>query len=110
MTRMTKFFAATGLALTMGGMASAQEGVAEDGNVASMDLVGVTCMDFMEADAAAQMDYADAFGVMNAADVELSADAAADVDTIDDDVQAIAAACEGNEAIELLDLEVVGGM
>ncbi|GGL68215.1 HdeA/HdeB family chaperone [Wenxinia marina] len=104
MTHVTKFAAAFGLALTLGGAAFAQQ---DDGNVEALDLVGVDCGDFLEAEASTQTDYAESLGVDMAAMVELPDDAIGDVDTINDNVRAIAAACEGHEEVELLDLETV---
>lgn len=104
--QITKFTATLALGLGLGTAALAQDDTLDPG-----EIVGITCGDFMMADAAQQMEYAEAFMGMHAdaegADVELSADAAADVQTIDDDVQALAAACNENEEELLTEVELV---
>ena len=102
MTNVSKITAVLALGLGLGTAAMAQD----DEQVAPGEMTGITCGDFMMADAALQMEYANAMGVMAEGDVELSADAQQDVATTDEDVQAVAEACNGNEEQLLTDIEM----
>ena len=95
------------IAMTFGFAGSA---FAQDAPMSIGDLLSVTCQDYLDADAATQNDYATILMSMPEGEVSADAENAGEVDTIANDVQAVAEYCAGNENANMTLIEVRDAM